>query len=525
MNTTPLNTAARIAPRVFLGIGLLAITAIVLVMRFRPATVQDWRGQLPPPPDASHLPAAYTSAVSAALASIHEGTAPLEGLAELAHLYHANDFLPEAAICWTTLHLQDPRNPRWPYYLAATYQELGDENAAERFFALSAGQAPGYPRTWLRLADYYFKSGQLIAAADAYQRRLELVPGDRYARLGLARISARSPESTDTVEALRELVADAPDFAPALSFLAAELEVAGQTTAALTMRQRADAAPRFAEADDPWLRELRTHSYDAKQLVLWGNYAMKSRRRDRASSYFRQAIERSPESSEAFQFLGKLHADAGQLTEAIQVLTDGVRLADARDAMFVTLAESHLGRQQITEALQVANDGLQRFPDSGVMLNLRGRVRAILGETALAMADFEAALVAMPHYAEPALNLAIVHLESEDRSAAERALQTALDRQPQFPRVQIILAELAMADADLMGALDRLQSVYQQTPAMPEVRAALTRWFYLALQDRLAAGDRLHAEQLVRQGSLLLPEIQADLARSLADGVATPAAP
>src|SRR5690606_35500538 len=96
------------------------------------------------------------------------------------------------------------------------------------------------------------------------------------------------------------------------------------------------------------------------------------------------------------------------------------------------------------------------------------------------------------------------------------ALDEALRRQPAFPRARLLRAQLAMADGDLMGALDELQSAYEQSPGVGEVRQALARWFETAIEERLEAGDRAMAEQIARQGGLLLPEIAAALRTRLA---------
>src|SRR5690606_42124444 len=56
---------------------------------------------------------------------------------------------------------------------------------------------PGYSPAVLRRADLRFKTGDLHGAAEDYRRRLTLVPGDPYARLGLVRIALHDGRSTE----------------------------------------------------------------------------------------------------------------------------------------------------------------------------------------------------------------------------------------------------------------------------------------------------------------------------------------
>ncbi len=425
----------------------------------------------------------------------------------VAELLQANGFYPEAAERWQALLALDPAKAKWTYFLADVYRQTGDDAAAHVLMQRVVELAPTYGRAWLRVGDHAFKQGDLAAARAAYERLLTLEPGSSYGELGLARVEARSGQVDAAMARLRSLIERDPGFVSAHSVLAQVLDETGRPQEAEAARRAAAALPRFVEAEDPWLRELYQKSHDPERLVLWGTYARHAGRLDEAARFFELAIERAPERSAAYEFLGRMRAAGGAHAEAVEVLRRGLMLADATETMVVELVEALMVRRQLDEALAAAERGLARFGESALIMNALGRVQALRGEPVAALSAFDRALAWLPNYADPALNQALVQLGQGDRTAAQAALDEALRRQPAFPRARVLRAEMAMAEGDLMTALDALQAAYEQSPGVPEVKQALARWFEVAIDDRLAAGDRAMAERLAREGGRLLPEI------------------
>lgn len=473
---------------------------------------------LPAAPDASRLPAAFADARAAAEAKAREPATRFAGVAELGRLYHANGYWAEAAACWSALRAEEPTDARWPYFLADVWRETGHESRAVEQWRETTRLAPDYSRAWLRLADAALKSGDTEGAETAYARRLEQSPGDLFALLGLARCAAQTGRTDEAIERLRTAFAVDPQFAPVLNLLSNLLARVGSAAEADEMRVRASLGTRFIEPADPWLDELRQSSYDPHQWVQWGIKEAFAGREGVARACFERALELAPAQSEAYERLARLHADAGRTGVAVECLRRGVRLTDATESMWVSLGEMLMQTQRVAEALAVAEDGLRRHPGAAVILDLRGRVRALSGQQEAALTDFAAALAAMPHFADPALNQAMVHLQRQRLPAARAALGVALDRRPGFARAEVLLSEIDMLEGDMTAARDRLDSIMANDPRMPETRGMLARWYLRTIGAALDAGRSVEAAAIAAEGSERLPERRQEFAALLAGG-------
>ncbi len=508
-----------VSPRILAGVMLSG--ALLLLPGCGPAapspaiTPAAWVAEVPPAPSGGGLPAAFYAEAERTREQAVAGTGDPAALRKYAGLLHASGFFAEAAVGWRLVAAQDASDPQARYFLADAYRNMGYEEEAQAVLLQALALDPGYVKGWLRAGEFQLKRGQVAAAHASFTAALAMVPDSLPGRLGLAQAEARAGQVEAAIERLRGVYADAPGFGSAATVLAGLLEQQGAAAEAERVRRQAAGASQSYEAADPWLSALYAESYDADRLVLWGNYAEHARRPAEAARFFERAMARAPAASAAYQFMGQLLAENGSHAEAVAVLQEGVKLDDASEGMFVRLIESLMILQRQAAAQAAAEAGLARFGESALVENARGRVLVLQGRRDEAMAAFDRALSWLPNYADPALNQALVHLQTGDRAAAEAAIDEALRRQPAFPRARILRAQIAMGDGDLMAALDQLQAAYQQSPGVPDVRTALARWFETAIEDRLAAGDRVMAERLARQGGVLLPEVAEALSARL----------
>src|SRR5690606_24493873 len=97
-------------------------------------------------------------------------------------------------------------------------------------------------------------------AETAYRRRLNLIAGDPYARLGLARIALLAGRAEEGKQALETLVRELPDF-PSAQNVYAELLARDGDLAGARRHRALGTGRRFREAEDPWLLELRPHCH------------------------------------------------------------------------------------------------------------------------------------------------------------------------------------------------------------------------------------------------------------------------
>jgi tetratricopeptide (TPR) repeat protein len=180
----------------------------------------------------------------------------------------------------------------------------GSEGLAEVERALALDPADPIP---LRLSgDYLSSRGDFAAAARAYERYLELRPGDAEVafRLGVAR--GRSGDATGAMAAYRQaVVSDAQAVAPRNN-LALMLEEQGQLEEALAVAQAA-----FARAES-----------NAVVMDTLGWLYLRAGRVDRAVALLEKARRNAPEAAHPRYHLALAYRESGRTGEARELLNE-----------------------------------------------------------------------------------------------------------------------------------------------------------------------------------------------------------
>jgi HemY protein len=427
----------------------------------------------------------------------------------LGRLYHANGFTREAGACWRILQREQPAAARWAYYLADVARADGDYEQAEHQLTKTTAHDPGYAPAWLRLAEMKFKSGRFAAAEQDYRRRLELVPGDPYAELGLARVAQQLNRPAETRQRLEQLIARDPKFGAAQNLYAELLAAAGQEDLADYHRWLGREAGRFREAEDPWLDELNRWCHDARQLCHLGTIAYQTGQGDRGRGYFERAIVAAPGDPLAYQLLGELLLSQGEIQAARDVLQRGIAQAQPAapaPSHYLALSQAWEKLGAPDRAMQALTAGLGRHPDSAELHHGLGVLLAQLGQKQDAIAAYRQALALNPALAEADFSLALALLESGRREEAVNALQHSLTAQPAFPKSRLLLGRLAMDAGRLNEAGDYLQPLLKANPGVPEIREIVAHWRLQAGLAAIAGADVPAGVAHFRAGLALQPD-------------------
>jgi tetratricopeptide (TPR) repeat protein len=457
------------------------------------------------------LPGTMTNAtlrglLAEAQAGAHAGR--LDAVAELGRLFHANEFAREAEACWRLLIREQPHEARWHYYLADLRRMAGDQVAAEEELELTVAADPAATTAWLQLAEMKFKSGRRDDAETAYHRRLELLPGDPYAEMGLARIAQLRGQREETLTRLERLLKQHPKFSAAQNLYAELLAASGREDLADLHRWLGREAGRFREADDPWMEELNARCHDPERLCHLGVVAYQTEQGDRGRVRFERALALAPTDPLPAQMLGTLLFELGSTEAARDVLAGGIARATDRTPAplhYLKLSEAYSALNQSDPARQALTDGLRVHPDSPDLLHAHGNLLKAKGETARAEEAYRRALELDPSFVEADFSLAVLLLESGQREEAVQALNHALGMKPTFPKALLLLARLEMEAGRVENAGRYLLPLLKANPGAPEMRQAVARW---RLQAGRAAekADPVAAERHYREGLLLQPD-------------------
>jgi tetratricopeptide (TPR) repeat protein len=342
--------------------------------------------------------------------------------------------------------------------------------------------APGSARAHGMLGLVYEVSGLWDAARACFSRAAELAPGDRDWRLHHIVATRETGDVDGAREALLQLVADEPDFAPAQQRLGVWLLEVGDTAAAEGAFQRVvELAPNAAEGY-AGLGEvlLRQRDYAGAAVIL------------------EAALERDDGLRTAHYLLGQAYRRLGRQEEALRELQAGVDakprfLPDryspdaARFAVNpvarIDQAERLLTAGRPWEAMEILEQVLEHHPDEVVALNKLAIAQAELGAFASAQATLQRAREIDEGHVATHVNLAAVATRTGRWDEALGHSRAAVERGPQNARAHRTKGGILISMGRFDEAIETLETAVTLDARDPSSR--------MMLADTLARMDRL----------------------------------
>lgn len=489
---------------------LVTIMGAGVILARRPRGLPtDARSALPALPDLATQPTELRERLLRAHARALNSADPLEAFAEMGRLFHANGYSAEAEACWQLLAAEEPGNARWTYFLADLRRLASDNPGMAALLARTVERAPDYSPAWLHFADLKFKTGETAEAERGYRKRLELVPGDPYARLGLVRVALQQGRRDEARRQVEQLVADSPLFSPGQNLYAEILAADGDTARAALARVAGRDAGRFRAAEDPWLDELADWCFDYERLCIRGTVDNQTKHGDRGKAAFERAIQVRPGALPAYELLGNLYLELNDAEQARATYERGLeRAPDAKPSagLYVNLGRAYRLMKQPAEAVRVCRAGLARVGEAYELYDALGTALLELGEHEAALAALRVASDRNPTAAAAHYNLAVALIGMKRLDEAVAALHRSIAAQPTFPQALALLAQIEIDSGRWLGALKYLQPLYESHPGLPEAREKMTYYYLHAGIEAEKAKDTAAAEKHYRAGLAIEPD-------------------
>ena len=468
---------------------ILGIAGAVAWRQFNFATRLE--AALPARPDLAARPQIVGEMLTQAEQNARSSTTRIDGIAEVGRLYHANGFIPEAAACWEMLRSEQPREARWSYYLADLSRANSDHAAMAGRLQETLRLAPEYAPARLRLADLQFKSGESADAERNYRLRLEAMPLDPYARLGLARLALQESRSDEARAELESVLKDTPHFSTAHNLYAEILAAAGDSAAADKHRWLGRETLRYREPEDPWLDELQAWCYDYERLCVLGTVELQTHQPAKAQAYLERAIRLEPGRSDAYELLASAYLTTNDASRARELLEHALpHLPPGKSAgIFISLSLAYRQLKQPAEAVRVARTGLEQTGQQAELFGALGEALAESGNHEAAVEAWRAALEQNPGDASTNYHLARSYLALQRLDDALEALDRSLTLQPRFLPTLLLRGEIELAADHLALAETYLRPAFASHPEDPTARRLLAIWH---LRMGVAAESRKH---------------------------------
>ena len=394
--------------------------------------------------------------------------------------------------------------------LPATIAELDEEGRREADRLAEA--FPESPDAWEVKARVYLLLTRYDAAADYWERCLELNPDYYYAYHGLGLVAAnfnrheeaaamhrkaleRAPEFSDAAHELADALINLGEVDEAVAVLEGHLEVRPDSAfTEVYLGQAYLAAQRFEEAVAAFRRGLegvpnipRAQFGLATALTRLGRReeaarAMQEYRRlreedNRAFDEFREQVtgfeQKARDYATRFTYAGRVYLAYGQADEAERLFRRAAQLNPWNTESRILLAMLYQQTGRPEEALDVCRALVEIAPEEAAYhLNL-GVMYGNLGRTAEAAAALREAIRLEPENPEGHVSLARLHLFGEkDHAQAEVHARRALELAP-TARHHLLLGEILAAAGQRPAALEAVGKAAELEPANPEYQALL----------------------------------------------------
>jgi tetratricopeptide (TPR) repeat protein len=368
---------------------------------------------------------------------------------ELGRLYQANHFYDHALSCYRLAREYNKQSPAWFYLPASIHQQRGETESMIGFLKRTLSLSPGYSPAVLKLADTYFKVGEMQSAKTYYERRLALVPGDPYALMGLARIAMDQAQWDIAGEHLRKALSSDPRFGDAHRLMAEVHEHHDRTEEMKKSLDRAAKCTRFRPAPDPWVDDLENLCYDPEQLLVLGAMALTELDIETAvKKHFARALEIDPKNPEAHLAMGKAWFMAGEWSRAHQYLMRTIELDPTSDQAYFHLGLILRNQNKLRDAEAMLLKALEYQPNNANVLNNLGVILLEQGRYSEAIESLHEALEVYPEHINARYNLGMSLWASGNSKEAVSQYSQVLEMKPNWGVAANSLAWILATDRD-----------------------------------------------------------------------------
>lgn len=384
----------------------------------------------------------------------------------------------------------------WPYLmLSNAYQRRGEWDKAKSELEWALNLDPENILGYLYYGDFYQSRNQWQPAIDAYQQVLELDPenatallklGEVYQSLGdydsaqtwlnqavekdpglsnaqkkLAEVYWQQGRYDDSVNIL-ETAADKYPDTDLFTLLAETYRKLGNTDDALSLYQRVNqVSPMMVGNYIAWAQlEMELYNSPAAALDLY--YA---------------AVEANPESSFAYNAIGRFFLSQGKLGEAETAFLSSLSLSGDTPDTYLALSDLEILLGDWKSAQEVLQTAVELFPSTGRIPNDLADLYMQRGEFEKAQESYEQAIAAEPGLVSAYVKLAQLFQYRGDFDSAQRILNDALAKNPAAADVYFSLASLYEEFGDINQAEEVFRKATRIAPADVNVYVRLAEFY------------------------------------------------
>jgi len=301
---------------------------------------------------------------------------------------------------------------------------------------------------WLRVKGFLaLNRKEFQEAVDSFQAASKQRPEDGRAALGLAESLVAAGRAAEAEQVARAFIDNNPTFAGMYDFLYVRYMQQQRTREAEEILKRKCA--HNPDQTDFWL-QLAAHYHAAGD-------------RTQVQAILGQLLADPQRRPAVYSLVGDFYMRTAQFEQALEIYRQGAEADPKQRVDFERkMVEALAFQGRVGEAFELVERLLRENPKDNQARAMRGALRLYGGdpkELDAAIADFEAALAAMPDNAVVRFNLAEAHLAKGNTDRAIIEYQEAVRRRPDYlqPRYGLARAHLLKNDyAQALGVADEI---------------------------------------------------------------------
>ncbi len=342
----------------------------------------------------------------------------------------------------------DPKDFRWPYYLACIEQVVGRNQRAIETFLKVIDLNPEYAMTYARLGQLYLELDGLDEAARHLERYVALSPQDSLGYVGLARVALKRNDFAEALEyALQGLQYGSNDFQVHYT-LARAYAGLGQDQRAQKHFDICGKLPKgmWFALRDPLDQELQASANSVNVLARKMERMQHSQDWSELAKLAEQISQRRPGDTLMMTNLASLYRKMRRFDDAHHALDRAESIDPELLVVHVTRAEVLLAEGRYPDAVQAADEAIRRDPKSHRAFNVRGRALLLLKRFDHAVEAMRKCVELQPDHAGNTLVLAEALRGAGQFEQAAEYYQRVLLLAPGHPQAGQRLAELENLD-------------------------------------------------------------------------------
>lgn len=359
--------------------------------------------------------------------------------------------LNEAQAAVDAMEVKHPGKAVAPFFRAQIEQRLGHADKARQQFELAVSRQPSYMPAVAALAAMDQSDGRLDVAVSRYEKLVAADPQSVTALLGLISVRARAGIKFEDLKAqLEAAVKRFPDSGePRVALTTAWLEE-GDAKAALQVAN--EAAARFPE--------------NGKIQEMLGLAELKSEHYNQAIQAFNRMAALQPNAVEPLVRVAEAHLARKDLPAAILQLRKAVAVKPEYIPAQASLINLLSRTGKMDEAMAQAKRVQSLMADQAYGWTFEGDLQTFKGNTSAAVVAFRTSFAKAP-VVETAMRLHRALLAANQVADADKLEASWLAKQPNDPKFNFYLGDLAMSRKDYERAERQYRKVLEAQPRNP----------------------------------------------------------